>query len=75
MAIFIKEERLDCQIRFRILVFISFICKKLLSTEAVPTGIDRQIFARVLMFGNMVLSIWFLLSTASTKFHFGCLDK
>ena len=41
----------DCSISF---VFIS---EKFLSAEAVLTGIDRQMFARVLMLGNMVLSI------------------
>ena len=77
MDIFIKWERLDCPSRFRILVFISFICEKLLSTEVVPTGIDKRMFARVLMFRNMVLSISFVLSSVNReyKFPFGCLDK
>ena len=71
------SSRLDCPIRFRILVFISFICEKLLSTEAVLTDIYRQIFARVLMFGNMVLSISFVLSSVNCEYKvpFGCLDK
>ena len=34
---------------------MSFIWEKLLSTEAVPTGIERQMFARVLMLGNIVI--------------------
>ena len=42
---------LDCPIRFLSRVLRSFIWEKLLSTEAVPTGIERQMFARVLMLG------------------------
>ena len=45
MAIFI---RLLSPSRFLNLVLISFISEKLLSTDAVPTGIDRQISNKVL---------------------------
>ena len=77
MAIFIQKERLDYPIQFRILVIINFICENFLSTEAVLTGIDRQMFSRVLMFGNMVLGISFVLSSVNCEYKvsFSCLDK
>ena len=38
-------------------VLIIFICEKLLSTDAVPTGSVMQTLARVCKFGNIVLSM------------------
>ena len=54
MAIFIKFKRLFSPIRLLNLVFISFICEKLCSTEAVETGILKQTLKRVLRVVNMV---------------------
>ena len=53
IEIFIKQERLLSPIRFLNRVFISFICEKLLSMEAVRTGIARQMFERVLRWGTL----------------------
>ena len=63
--------------RFLIRIFINFILEKLLSTEAVLIGIVRQMFARVLMLGKIVLSISSVLSSVSSehKVPFGCLDR
>ena len=47
IAIFIKQERLNSSIQFLNRVLISFIWEKLLSTEAVPTEMERQIFDSV----------------------------
>ena len=68
-----RRERLDCLIRFLSRVFI---WEKLLSTEAVPTGIERQMFARVLMLGNIVISISLVVSSVNWEYRvpFGCLD-
>ena len=43
--------------RFLSLVFIIFICENESSTDAVPTGMVRQAFARVLKLGHTVSSI------------------
>ena len=59
MAIFIKCERLVSLKQLHRRVFISFICEKLLSTEAVATGMDRPMVASVFKFGNILLSISF----------------
>ena len=52
MAIITRDERLLSPSRFLNLVLISFISEKFLSTDAVPTGIDRQISDKVFRFGN-----------------------
>ena len=57
-------------------LFISFIWEKLLSTEAVATGIDRLTVASVFMFGNILLSIIsFVANSINCNFMFslGCL--
>ena len=48
---------------------MSFIWEKLLSTEAVPTGIERQMFARALMLGNIVISISLVVSSVNWKYR------
>ena len=55
---------------------MSFIWEKLLSTEAVPTGIERQMFARVLMLGNIVISISLVVNSVNWEYRvpFGCFD-
>ena len=47
------------------------------STEAVPTRIERQMFARVLMLGNIVISISLLMSSVNWEYRvpFGCFDR
>ena len=56
---------------------MSFIWEKLLSTEAVRTGIERQMFARVLMLGNIVISISLVVSSVNWEYRvpFGCFDR
>ena len=48
---------------------MSFIWEKLLSTEAVPTGIERQMLARALMLGNIVISISLVVSSVNWKYR------
>ena len=57
---FQKGERLVSLKRLRRRDFINFICEKLLSTEAVATGIDRLMIARVFKLGNILFSISFV---------------
>ncbi len=49
--ILIKCDKLNSDSLFRSRDLIVFICEKLLSTDAVVTGIVRQILASVLRFG------------------------
>ncbi len=55
---------------FLICVLISFILEKLLSTEAVLTGMERQIFARMLIFGKIYCSISLVVSSTNCKYRF-----
>ena len=48
MAIFIYNDKLITPRLFLSRVLIIFISEKLRSTEAVPTGIDKQMFAMTL---------------------------
>ena len=59
------------------LVLIIFICEKLLSTEAVETGIVRQILARVLKFGNIdtIIVSDDISFNCFLNVSLGCLDK
>ena len=54
MTLFIKWDQDASLIRLRSLVLIIFICEKLHSTDAVPTGIVGQACAKVFRFGNVV---------------------
>ena len=38
-------------------------------TEAVPTGIERQMFARALMLGNIVIIISLVVSSVNWKYR------
>ena len=68
MAIFIKELRSLSPMRFLNRVLINFIWDKLLSTEAVPTGIERQIFDSLFKLGNIDSSISLVANSFSCAF-------
>ena len=60
IAIFIKEERLLSPMRFLNRVSIIFIYEKLISIEAVPTGIERQIFLACSNWGTLFQAFRYL---------------
>ena len=57
ITIFIKYERCVSPMPFLNMVIIIVIFEKLHSTDAVQTGIDRQMLAKVYKMGNIVRSI------------------
>ena len=77
IASFFKEERLLSPMRFLNRVLIIFIWEKLISTEVVPTGIERQIFASLFKLGNIVSSISLVANSFNCVFisSFGSLAR
>ena len=73
MAIFINDKLISLR-RFLSRVLIIFISEKLRSTEAVPTGIDKQMFAVTLKLGNIAMSMLFVVNSFSCAFlsSLGC---
>ena len=57
------------------LQLISFIWEKLLSTDAVTTGIERQIIANLLKFGNNVFSMSLEAISFKTRLRSSLNDK
>ena len=70
MAIITRDERLLSPSRFLNLVLISFISEKFLSTDAVPTGIDRTKCSDL----ETSISLETSCVSCSCKSSFGCLD-
>ena len=75
ITIFIRCDKLLSLKQLRKRVCISFICEKLLSTEAVAMGIERVTVASVLKLGNMVFSMSLEANSPNCTFmsSLGCL--
>ena len=65
MTIFTYNDKLISPQRFLSRVLIIFILEKFCSTEVVPTGIDKQMFAMMLKLGNIAMSMLFLVNSFS----------
>ena len=63
IEIFMRWERLPALKELRKRVLISFIWEKLLSTDAVDTGMDKPIEAILLKLGNIATSISLVISS------------